>query len=242
MNARADSLRIAIADDAVLFREGLASLLTRFGHTVTDEFSDATTMEATLLAADPGELPDLLITDVRMPPEHQDDGLKAALAIRQAHPSLSILVLSQYLGNAYATQLLESGEATDTACGTGYLLKERVSRVTDFIASAVEVARGNVIIDPLMIRHLIARERQHHALDSLTPREREVLELMAEGLDNDTIARKLFVTEAAIVKHTGKVFTKLGLTQKDGNRRVQAVLAYLSQPVGPNTLTHHGLT
>lgn len=162
------------------------------------------------------------------PPEHQDDGLKAALAIRQAHPSLSILVLSQYLGNAYATQLLESGETTDTGCGTGYLLKERVSRVADFVTSAVEVARGNVIIDPLMIRHLITRERQHHALDSLTPREREVLELMAEGLDNGTIARKLFVTEAAIVKHTGNVFTKLGLTQNDGNRRVQAVLAYLS--------------
>ena len=225
MNSTPSALRVAIADDVVLFREGLASLLTRFGHTVTHQFSDATTMRDTLVAMDEGLLPDLLIMDVRMPPENHDDGLKAALAIRQTHPKFSILVLSQYLGNAYATRLLETGEGTG---GHGYLLKERISRVPDFMRSAQEVASGSIIIDPTMIRHLIARERNHTALESLTPRERDVLELMAEGHSNETIAQKLFVTEAAIVKHTGGLFAKLGLGQNDGNRRVKAVLAYLA--------------
>lgn len=220
-------LRIAVADDAVLFREGLAGLLARFGHVVTHEFSDAAALEAALLPMEDALLPDLLITDVRMPPTNEDDGLTAALAIRQAHPTLNILVLSQHLGNAYAAQLLESG-GSDASGGTGYLLKERVSRVTDFMASAANVARGGTVIDPLMIRHLIAREREHHALDTLTPREHEVLGRMARGLDNGTIATELFITEAAVVKHTGNVFAKLGLVQNQGNRRVQAVLTYLS--------------
>ena len=228
MNSTPSALRVAIADDVVLFREGLASLLTRFGHTVTHQFSDATTMRDTLVAMDEGLLPDLLITDVRMPPENHDDGLKAALAIRQTHPKFSILVLSQYLGNAYATRLLETGETDEGTGGLGYLLKERISRVPDFMRSAQEVASGSIIIDPTMIRHLIARERNHTALESLTPRERDVLELMAVGHSNETIAQKLFVTEAAIVKHTGGLFAKLGLGQNDGNRRVRAVLAYLA--------------
>lgn len=223
-----NALRVAIAEDVVLFREGLASLLQRFGHTVTYQFADAATLEDTLVTMDAELLPDLLITDVRMPPGNHDDGLKAALAIRRAHPTLSILVLSQYLGNAYATQLLESGDPETDSGGVGYLLKERISRVADFMRTAEQVARGSVVIDPTMIRHLIARERQTTAMASLTPREREVLELMAEGHDNQTIARKLFVTEAAVVKHTGGLFAKLGLAQNEGNRRVRAVLAHLA--------------
>lgn len=221
------AMRVAIADDVILFREGLAGLLVRFGHTVTAQFSDAETLREAFLSMSLEQLPDLLITDVRMPPEHDDDGLKAALAIRRAHPNLSILVLSQYLGNAYATKLLESSETHDSG-GLGYLLKERISRVADFMKSAEEVARGQIVIDPMMVRHLITRERNHAILDSLTTREREVLELMAEGHNNETIAKELFVTEAAIVKHTGALFVKLGLNQNDGNRRVRAVLTYLS--------------
>ncbi|MFT3887654.1 MAG: response regulator transcription factor [Arachnia sp.] len=222
------SLRIAIADDAVLFREGLAGLLVRFGHTVTAQFEDAETLRESFVLMSDDQLPDLLVSDVRMPPGNDDDGLKAALEIRRQHPSLGILVLSQYLGNAYATKLLESGDVDGGAGGLGYLLKERISRVADFMTSATEVAQGRIVIDPTMIRHLISRERNHAILEKLTPREREVLELMAEGHTNETIAKTLFVTEAAVVKHTGALFGKLGLGQSGGNRRVKAVLTYLS--------------
>lgn len=202
----------------MLLREGLAGLAQRFGHTVLASVGDA---EA-LLDAVEAELPDIVVTDVRMPPGFTDEGLRAAVALRAAHPELPVLVLSQYVEQTYATELLDSGGGA----GVGYLLKDRVGDVTEFVDALARVAAGGTVVDPEVVRQLLGRRRD--PLLRLTPREREVLALMAEGHSNAAIARMLVVTEAAVAKHIGNVLTKLDLPPaQDHHRRVLAVLAYL---------------
>jgi DNA-binding NarL/FixJ family response regulator len=212
-------LRIVLAEDGILIREGIAALLTRFGHEVVAAVGDATALGSAVSAYQP----DLVVTDVRMPPGFTDEGLRAAVALRAAQPSLGVLVLSQYIELTYAAELLDSpGDG-----GVGYLLKGRITEVTAFVDAAVRVAGGDTIIDPKVVRQMLRRRR--HPLERLTDREREVLASMAEGRSNAAIARALVVTEAAVGKHITNIFTKLDLPPADGdNRRVLAVLAYLS--------------
>jgi DNA-binding NarL/FixJ family response regulator len=167
--------------------------------------------------------PDIVVTDVRMPPHHQDEGLKAAVELRARHPQLAILVLSQYVEERYATELL----AGDTR-GLGYLLKDRVADVGEFVAAVERVANGGTALDPDVVAQLLARTRRTDPLAALTPREREVLQLMAEGRSNTAIAATLVVSEGAVEKHTSSIFAKLGLAPTDAvHRRVLAVLRYL---------------
>jgi DNA-binding NarL/FixJ family response regulator len=213
------SLRIVLAEDAVLMRAGLAGLLERFGHTIVAAVGDADS----LIAAVTTHRPDLVITDVRMPPSHTDEGLRAAVRLRANDPGRAVLVLSQYTATAYAAELLgPAGQA-----GVGYLLKDRIGEVADFADAVVRVAAGETVIDPDVVRQLLARQRTRNPLDRLTPREREVLGKMAEGHSNTTIARKLSISDAAVAKHIGKIFMKLDLPAEDGHRRVLAVLTYL---------------
>jgi DNA-binding NarL/FixJ family response regulator len=210
-------LRIALAEDSVLLREGLIGVLQRFGHRVVVA---AGTAEG-LLTGVATEDPDLVLTDVRMPPAFTDEGLRAAIALRQRRPGLPVLVLSQYVEQTYAAELLDSGYG-----GVGYLLKDRIGDVTEFAAALARVAEGATVVDPEVVRQLLARRRD--PLDRLTAREREVLALMAEGRSNAAIARTLVVTDAAVAKHIGNVLAKLDLPPaEDGHRRVLAVLAYL---------------
>ncbi len=210
-----------IADDAALLRAGLVSLLERAGHQVVAEAADAPGMEQAVAACEP--LPDVVIADVRMPPDMTDDGLRAAIRIRQQHPHLPIMVLSQYVVPAYAAELLDS--AADA--GTGYLLKERVGRVADFMTSLGVVADGGVVVDPEVVTSLLRSRQADPRLARLTPREHEVLALMADGSSNSQIAEALVVTPAAVAKHVANVFAKLDLGPDQENRRVRAVLAYL---------------
>jgi DNA-binding NarL/FixJ family response regulator len=211
-------LRIVIAEDAVLLREGLVGLLARFGHEVVAAVSDG----PALIAAVDEHRPDVVVTDVRMPPSHTDEGVRAALALRHDHPGLPVLVLSQYVAHVYAATLLESG----TEGGVGYLLKDRVGQVADFVDAVERVAAGGCVIDPEVVRQLLSRRRD--PLARLTPREREVLALMAEGRGNAAIARSLVVTEAAVGKHINAIFAKLDLTPStEDHRRVRAVVTYL---------------
>lgn len=214
-------LRVVLAEDAVLLRAGLVELLTRVGHRVTAAVGDA----GELARAVDADRPDVVVTDVRMPPGHRDEGLRAALELRARHPGLPVLVLSQYVATAYATQLLGGG-ASDGG-GLGYLLKDRVGEVADFLDALDRVAGGQTVIDPEVVRVLLRQRTDDEPLRRLTPREREVLALMAEGLNNQAIARRLTVTEASVVKHTGNIFLKLELDPADGNRRVLAVLTHL---------------
>ncbi|MFI6685882.1 LuxR C-terminal-related transcriptional regulator [Streptomyces sp. NPDC050485] len=214
-------LRVVLAEDAVLLRAGLVELLTRGGHEVIAAVGDA---EALARAVDERP-PDIVITDVRMPPGFRDEGLKAALELRARHDRLPVLVLSQYVATAYATQLL-SGDGREAA-GLGYLLKDRVGEVSEFLDALQRVADGQTVIDPEVVRVLLAQQTASRPLRQLTPREREVLALMAEGLNNQLIARRLSVTEASVVKHSSNIFMKLNLGPSDGNRRVLAVLAHL---------------
>lgn len=210
-------LSIVLAEDSLLLREGLASILDRAGHEVRDSVGDADT----LLAVVRKEPPDVVITDVRMPPGHSDEGLRAAAAIRTELPGIGILVLSQYVADAYLSSLLET-----TTGGIGYLLKDRVGHVAEFLASLDRVADGGTVVDPEVVRQLLARRRDDGPLAALTPRELEVLALMAEGRVNASIAEQLVVSEAAVRKHVGNIFAKLQLD--DGrDRRVSAVLTYL---------------
>jgi DNA-binding NarL/FixJ family response regulator len=209
-----------LAEDSVLMRAGLVGLLEEFGHTVPAAVGDADA----LLAAVAEHRPDLVLTDVRMPPGHTDDGLRAAVALRDARPGLAVLVLSQYAATAYAAELL----APAGRGGVGYLLKDRIGEVSEFADAVVRVAAGETVIDPDVVRQLLARQRVAGPLDALTPREREVLTLMAEGRANASIARELMVGDAAVAKHIGNIFAKLGLAGgEDGHRRVLAVLSYL---------------
>ncbi|MDL5202100.1 response regulator transcription factor [Streptomyces sp. ALI-76-A] len=211
-------LRVVLAEDSVLLREGLAGLLTRFGHEVPAAVGDADA----LLAAVAEHEPDVVVTDVRMPPGFQDEGLHAAVRLRAERPGLPVLVLSQYVQRAYAADLLDSGDGS----GVGYLLKDRVGQVEQFVAALREVASGGTVLDPEVVRQLLRRRRD--PLARLTPREREVLALIAEGRSNGAIARALVVSEAAVGKHIGSILTKLDLPPADDvHRRVLAVLAYL---------------
>ncbi|MDH2424353.1 response regulator transcription factor [Sphaerisporangium sp. TRM90804] len=206
-----------IAEDSALLREGLREILTRFGHEVR-----AVADGAGLLAAVDGQVPDVVVTDVRMPPDFRDEGLRAALELRRRHARLPVLVLSQYVEQTYATELVHSG------AGVGYLLKNRVGDVTEFVDALERVAGGGTVIDPDVVRHLLSRRRALVPLERLTAREREVLALMAEGRSNAAVARRLDVSPAAVAKHVNGIFTKLGLpVAADDHRRVLAVLAYL---------------
>ncbi|MFF4620080.1 response regulator [Nonomuraea jabiensis] len=211
-------MRVVIAEDAVLLREGLVGLLERFGHTVAAAVGDA----PALLAAVAEHRPDAVVTDVRMPPGFADEGLRAALELRERHPDLAVLVLSQYVEQTYAAELLEPG----AGAGIGYLLKDRIGDVREFVEALDRVAAGGTVVDPEVVRQLLRRRRD--PLARLTPREQEVLGLIAEGRTNASIARELFVTEAAVAKHIANIFAKLDLPPAaNGHRRVLAVLEYL---------------
>lgn len=211
-------IRVVLAEDAVLLREGLAGLLERFGFQPVAVVGDAEALKAAV--AD--HAPDLVITDIRMPPGYTDEGLRAAVELRRAHPGLAVVALSQYVQRSYAADLLDSGDGR----GVGYLLKDRVVDVEDFIAALRRVAGGGTVVDPQVVRQLVRRHRD--PLLPLSAREREVLALVAEGHSNAAIARRLVVSEAAVSKHVGNILAKLRLPQADDtNRRVLAVLTYL---------------
>jgi DNA-binding NarL/FixJ family response regulator len=213
-------LRIVLAEDAALMRAGVVGLLERFGHEVVAAVGDADA----LVEAAREHRPDLVVTDVRMPPTHTDEGLRAAVTLRVADPGAAVLVLSQYTATAYAAELL--GPAA--SAGVGYLLKDRVGDVAEFADVVERVAAGETVIDPDVVRQLLVKHRATGPLDRLTPREREVLGLMAEGRSNAWIARHLVVGDAAVAKHIGNIFAKLDLPGgEDGHRRVLAVLTYL---------------
>lgn len=214
-------LRVVLAEDAVLLRAGLTELLARSGHEVVAAVGDA---QALARAVDE-QRPDIVITDVRMPPEFRDEGLKAALELRTRHERLPVLVLSQYVATAYATQLL--GGNGPSRAGLGYVLKDRVGEVSEFLDTLRRVAQGQTVIDPEVVRVLLAQQTANRPLSRLTPRERQVLALMAEGYNNQSIAHRLSVTEASVVKHSSNIFMKLDLDPAEGNRRVLAVLAHL---------------
>jgi DNA-binding NarL/FixJ family response regulator len=212
------ALRVVIAEDAVLLREGLAGILERFGHTVVAQVGEA----GALLRAVRDQAPDVVVADVRMPAGYTDEGLRAAVALRTEHPSLAVLVLSQYVEQTYAAELLDSGGGT----GVGYLLKDRVGNVQEFADAVARVAAGGTVIDPEVVRQLLSRRRA--PLARLTAREREVLGLIAEGRSNAAIARALVVTDSAVAKHIASILAKLDLPPAgDDHRRVLAVLAYL---------------
>jgi len=213
------TIRAVVADDSVLLRDGVVRLLTDSDIDVVAAVGDADA----LLDAVTEHQPDLCLVDVRMPPTHTDEGLRAAVEIRRRYPSTAVLVLSQYVEEHYAGELLE-GDVS----GIGYLLKDRVIDVEDFIASLRRVAAGGSAVDAEVVSQILGRSRRTSELDRLTPREREVLNLMAEGLSNGGIAERLVVSQGAVEKHISNVFMKLGLDPEDGShRRVLAVLTYL---------------
>lgn len=211
-------MKVAVAEDVALMREGVVAILERGGHEVPWCARDADELDARL---DGGPLPDVLVVDVRMPPGHGDDGLRSACRLRTAHPGTGILVLSQHLAGDYARDLLAT--APDSPGGTGYLLKERVGRIEEFLDAVEEVASGGVRIDPKVVAHLLRRP-EPSALDRLAPREHQVLALIAEGRTNAQIAAELHLGRATVERHVSAVFTTLGLDARDGNRRVLAVL------------------
>ena len=215
------ALRIVLAEDAAIMRDGLTQTLTRRGHEVVAAVGDA----PALLGAVAAHEPDVAIVDVRMPPTHTDEGLQAAKVIRREHPQVGVLVFSQYIEARAAAELLAGSPA-----GVGYLLKDRVADVSDFIEAIGSVARGGTVLDPEVVRQIIARSRQVDPLTRLSPREREVLALMAEGRSNQAIARALAVSVGSVEKRVANIFTKLDLLPDDDdcNRRVMAVVRYLS--------------
>ncbi|MEU5974991.1 response regulator transcription factor [Streptomyces sp. NPDC047315] len=220
-------MRVVIAEDNALLREGLVLLLTSAGHEVVAVAATGPEVLPALLE----HRPDVAVLDVRMPPGFRDEGLRAALQARREVRGLPVLVLSQYVEETYAAELLG-----DDVAGVGYLLKDRVGRVDEFLDALERVAAGGMALDPEVVTELMSRRRDD-PIDLLTPREREVLHLMAEGRDNTTIATTLCVTERSVSKHIGNVFLKLGLPpQSDsGHRRVLAVLTYLNSPSSSTT-------
>ncbi|GGW14653.1 response regulator transcription factor [Streptomyces globisporus] len=211
-------LRIVLAEDSVLLREGLVGIMERFGHQVLAGVGTADELMAAVAEHDP----DIVVTDVRMPPGFSDEGLRAALRLREKNPRMPILVLSQYVQRAYAEELLDSSDGTHV----GYLLKERVGNVEEFVEALQRVAAGATVVDPEVVRQLLRHRRD--PLAKLTPREQEVLALMAEGQSNASVAASLHVSEGTVSKHFGSILTKLDLSLSDAtNRRVLAVLAYL---------------
>jgi DNA-binding NarL/FixJ family response regulator len=212
-------LRVAIGEDDVLLREGIARVLAGAGFEVVAQTGDA----EDLLRKGLAHRPDLLVADINMPPGHGDDGLVAALEVRRQRPETSVLVLSQYYEERYAAELMADG-----AEGVGYLLKERVGKVEEFVDAAVRVAEGRSAVDPEVVARMLGRRRARPGIAELTPRELEVLAAMAEGKSNRGIAEALVITPAAVEKHIGRIFTKLGLDRGESeHRRVHAVLTYL---------------
>ena len=212
-------MRVVIAEDSVLLRAGLTRILADAGEEVVATVGDA---DALLEVVD-RHRPDLAVVDVRMPPTHTDDGLRAAIRIRQTWPDVGILVLSQYVEEQYATELL----ADDTSA-LGYLLKDRIADIGEFLGAVRRVGQGGTALDPEVVAQLLARARRRDPLEDLTPREREVLALMAEGRSNPAIARALVVSDKAVEKHVSNIFSKLGLPPADDDhRRVLAVLRWV---------------
>ncbi|WP_328833481.1 response regulator transcription factor [Streptomyces sp. NBC_00252] len=214
-----EPLRIVLADDAVLLREGLVRLLTDDGHQVVAAVGDGPALVEAVLT----HRPDVAVVDVRMPPTHTDEGLRAAISVRAQLPGTPVLVLSQYVEESYAAELLADGSGA-----VGYLLKDRVARVEEFLDALARVARGATVLDPQVVSRLLAGQRRKAPLAALTPRERQLLALMAEGHSNTAIAHRLALSNSAVEKHIGNVFAKLGLPPDDSrHRRVLAVLAHL---------------
>jgi DNA-binding NarL/FixJ family response regulator len=212
-------MRIVIAEDAAVIRAGLAEILTDRGHEIVAAVGDAEALRDAVSALDP----DVAIIDVRMPPSHTDEGLRAAIAIRRDHPGIGILVFSQYIETRYAADLLATRSG-----GVGYLLKDRVANVAEFTDAIARVAAGGTAFDPEVVSGLLNAGRHASALAVLTAREHDVLALMAEGRSNSAIADRLVVSERAVEKHISNIFSKLGLPPSDSDhRRVLAVLAYL---------------
>ncbi|MER6209872.1 response regulator transcription factor [Streptomyces sp. NPDC001642] len=212
-------MRIVLADDAVLLREGLVRLLTDDGHQVVAAVGDGPALVEAVLT----HRPDVAVVDVRMPPTHTDEGLRAAISVRAQLPGTPVLVLSQYVEESYAAELLADGSGA-----VGYLLKDRVARVEEFLDALARVARGATVLDPQVVSRLLAGQRRKAPLEALTPRERQLLALMAEGHSNTAIAHRLALSNSAVEKHIGNVFAKLGLPPDDSrHRRVLAVLAHL---------------
>jgi len=212
-------LRIVIAEDAAIMRDGLTQTLTRRGHDVVAAVADAVSLRQAVDA----HLPDVAIIDVRMPPTHTDEGLRAAQAIHADHPGVGVLVFSQYIETQSAAELFARAPA-----GVGYLLKDRVADVSDFIEAISRVAHGGTVLDPEVVRHLLRASRQADSLAMLTPREREVLSLIAQGRSNTAIADALVISPRVVEKHVASIFAKLGLAPSDNdNRRVIAAIKYL---------------
>jgi DNA-binding NarL/FixJ family response regulator len=212
-------MRVVVAEDSALLRDGLVHLLERRGHSAVAAVADADA----LLVAVAEHRPDVAVVDVRMPPTHTDEGLRAALTLRRDHPDVAVLVLSQYIETRYATQLL-SGRCD----GIGYLLKDRVADVGEFLDALTRVAGGATVLDPEVVSQILGTSRRVFALESLTARERQVLGLMAEGRSNSAIAAALKVSSASVEKYVTSIFGKLGLPPSDADhRRVLAVLRYL---------------
>ncbi|OLM13304.1 putative two-component system response regulator [Pseudonocardia sp. Ae717_Ps2] len=212
------TMRVVLAEDSVLLREGLVRLLEEADATVLAAVGDGTA----LVAAVEEHQPEVAVVDVRMPPSFTDEGLRAALEIRRRFPSVGILVLSQYVEESYATDLLEAGG------GVGYLLKDRVSKLADLSDALGRVAAGGTVLDPEVVSALLTKRRRRDPLAELSPREREVLELMAQGRTNIAIGRLMVITQGAVEKHISSIFTKLGLPpSSDDHRRVMAVLAWM---------------
>ncbi|HTT00182.1 MAG TPA: response regulator transcription factor [Streptosporangiaceae bacterium] len=212
-------MRIVIAEDAAIMRDGLTQTLARRGHDVVAAVADA----GALRQAVDEHRPDVAIIDVRMPPTHTDEGLRAALAIRRDHPGVGVLVFSQYIETQSAAELLAGSPD-----GVGYLLKDRVADVGDFIDAITRVAAGGTVLDPEVVRHLLSSSRRADRLAVLTPREREVLSLMAQGRSNIAIASTFTISPRVVEKHVASIFAKLGLPPSgDDNRRVLAALTYL---------------
>jgi DNA-binding NarL/FixJ family response regulator len=225
MPPAAPTVRVVLAEDGVLLREGLAGLLARFGFEVVAAVGDADALTAAVTE----HTPDLVVTDIRMPPGFSDEGLRAAVALRRAHPRLAVVALSQYVEQSYAADLLDSADGQRV----GYLLKDRVVDVEAFVSTLRRVVSGGTAVDPQVVRRLLRRRRD--PLSRLSAREREVLGLIAEGQSNAAIARQLFISEAAVGKHVGNIFAKLDLPPAgDTNRRVLAVLAYLRERPEPS--------
>ncbi len=211
-------MRLVIAEDSVLLREGLVSLLQRAGIDVVGAVGDA----PALLAAVAAHEPDIAVLDVRMPPSFTDEGIRAALEVRRRHPAVAVLVLSQYVEERYAGELMSDGRG-----GVGYLLKDRIADVADFLDALQRVSAGGTVLDPEVVAQLLVRRRPD-PIEALTPRETEALGLMAEGRSNSAIAAALVVSESAVAKYINSIFMKLGLPAADNDhRRVLAVLKYL---------------
>ncbi|WP_415976997.1 response regulator [Rhodococcus sp. 077-4] len=212
-------MRVIVAEDSTLLREGLVRLLVDEGHEVIASVPDADA----LLDAVEQDRPDIVVTDVRMPPNHSDEGLRAALTIRSRWPEVAVLVLSQYVENRYAAELISGSGGK-----VGYLLKDRVAQVDEFLDALNRVADGGTAFDPEVVRQLLSRTTRSNPLERLTPRERDVLELMAQGLTNARISTDLFISVSSVEKHANAIFDKLGLANSSGvSRRVMAVVAYL---------------